>query len=155
MNPQWRTTTVRALCRRMLDTRQFDVMPILADALEEAGYDDSELLALCRSAEVKPVAAERAVNLVYSDETAAAVRWLETFAYDIRYGSGFYTYEYIVQAGHEAIRDGYYCWGTDEGADFFRDSDENRREFFRNWSLVTGVDVPEETQEGIGFSCAC
>jgi len=156
MNPQWRTSTVRALCRRMLDTRQFDVMPILADALEEAGYDDSELLALCRSADLKPVAAERAVNLVYSDETAAAVRWLEGFAHDIGYEDDppTYTYEDVVQAGHDAIADGGYCWGTDAGGEFFY-SDDNRREFFRNWSLVTGVAVPEEDQVGIHFRCAC
>jgi hypothetical protein len=157
MNPKWRTSTVRALCRRMLDLRQFDALPILADALEEAGCDDSELLALCRSPELKPVSAERAVNLVYSDETAAAVRWLERFADDIGYGGDppMYAYEDIVQAGHEAVQDGDYCWGTDAGADFFRESDDNRREFFRNWSLVTGVAVPEEAQEGITFSCAC
>jgi hypothetical protein len=154
MNPKWRTPTVRALCRRMLDTRDFEALPILADALEEAGCDDGGLLALCRDAGLKSRSAERAVNLVYSDETAAAVRWLEQFAHDVGYGS-MYTYEDIVEAGHEAIREGGYCWGTDEGADFFRQSDDNRREFFRNWSLVTGVAVPEETQENIGFSCAC
>jgi hypothetical protein len=139
----------------MLDLRQFDALSILADALEEAGCDDSELLALCRDPALKPVSAERTVNLVYSDETAAAVQWLERFAQEIGYESGHYTYEYIVQAGHEAIRDGHYCWGTDAGADFFRKSDDNRREFFRNWSLVTGVVIPEEAQEGITFSCAC
>jgi hypothetical protein len=157
MNPQWRTSTVRALCRRMLDTREFDALPILADALEEAGCDDGELLALCRMADPKPVLAERAVNLVYSDETAAAVRWLERFARDIGYGGDppMYTYEDIVQAGDEAVRHGSYCWGTDDGADFFRESDENRRTFFHNWSLVTGVAVPEEVQQSIGFSCAC
>jgi hypothetical protein len=131
-------------------------MPILADALEEAGYDDSEILAQCRSADLKPVAAERIVNLVYSDETAAAVRWLEWFAQEIGYeiDPPFYGYEDIVRAGHEAVRDGNYCWGTDAGAEFFWESD-NRQEFFRNWSLVTGVSVPEETQDSIRFRCAC
>jgi hypothetical protein len=64
-------------------------------------------------------------------------------------------YEAIVRAGQEAVRDGGYCWGTDGGADFFRESDDNRREFFRNWSLATGVAVPEEVQAQIGFRCAC
>jgi hypothetical protein len=141
----------------MLDTREFDALPILADALEEAGCGDSELLALCRNPDLKPASAERAVNLVYSDETAAAVRWLERFARDIGYGGDppMYTYEDIVRAGHEAVREGDYCWGTDAGADFFRENDDNRREFFRNWSLVTGVAVAEEAQEGIYFRCAC
>jgi hypothetical protein len=157
MNPQWRTPTVSALCRRMLVTRDFDVLPILADALEEAGCDDRQLLDLCRSAAVEPVASERSVNLIYSDETAAAVRWLERFAHQVGYESDppMYTYADIVRVGHAAVREGAYCWGTDEGADFFRDSDENRREFFRNWSLVTGVAVSEDAQQGIIFSCAC
>ena len=46
-------------------------------------------------------------------------------------------------------------FGSDAGADFFREGEDNRREFFRNWSLVTGVAVPEEDQEGISVSCAC
>jgi hypothetical protein len=150
---------VRALCRRMLDTRQFDLLPILADALEDAGCDDGELLALCRKADLKPVLAERAVNLVYSDETAAAVQWLEQVARTIGYGDeddpGMYTYEDVIQAGRDAVRYGEYCWGTDEGAVFFRNSDKNQREFFRNWSLVTGVAVPEDVRNGIVFSCAC
>src|SRR5687768_9233531 len=73
MTPEWRTTTVLALCRRMLDTRQFDALPILADALQDAGCSNEKLLAQCRELETKPVLAERLVNLVYSDETAAAV----------------------------------------------------------------------------------
>jgi hypothetical protein len=141
----------------MLDARKFDALPILADALEDAGCDDGELLALCRDPNLKPVLAERVVNLAYSEETAEAVRWLEQFGEDIGYGGDppMYAYEDIVQAGHVAVADGGYCWGTDAGADFFRAGDENRREFFRNWSLVTGVAVPEETQEGITFHCAC
>jgi hypothetical protein len=141
----------------MLDTREFDMLPILGDALEDAGCADGEFLALCRNPDLEPVAAERAVNLVYSDETAAAVWWLERFAQDIGYEGDppMYTYADIVQAGHDAVNDGDYCWGTDAGADFFRDSADNRREFFRNWSLVTEVEVPEETQEGITFHCAC
>jgi hypothetical protein len=156
MIPQWRTTTVLALCRRMLDTREFDALPILGDALEDAGCDDGDLLALCRSPDLKPLSAERAVNLVYSDEAAAAVHWLERFGRDIGYGDDppMYTYEDIVQAGHQAVSEGGYCWESDAGGEFFWESD-NRREFFRNWSLVTGVAVPDEVQDSIGFRCAC
>jgi hypothetical protein len=155
MIPQWRTTTVLALCRRMLDTREFDALPILGDALEDAGCDDGDLLALCRSPDLKPLSAERTVNLVYSDETAAAVHWLERFRRDISYEGDppMYAYEDIVQAGHQAVSDGY-CWATDDGAEFFYVR-ANRREFFRNWSLVTGVAVPDEVQDSIEFRCAC
>jgi hypothetical protein len=33
----------------MYDSRDFGAMPILADALQDAGCDDKELLAHCRS----------------------------------------------------------------------------------------------------------
>ena len=48
MNPDWRTTVVQALCRRMLDSRSFDVLPILADALQEAGCENADILDHCR-----------------------------------------------------------------------------------------------------------
>jgi uncharacterized protein (TIGR02996 family) len=31
----------------------------------------------------------------------------------------------------------------------------NRREFWKNWSIVTGVPVSEEKVDSSGFSCAC
>jgi hypothetical protein len=156
VNQQLRTTTVLALCRQMLDARDFEAVPILADALQDAGCTDEALLRECRDPKLEPVLAERLVNLVYSDETAAAVRWLEKFARDVGYEDDppMYDYEIIVDAGREAIEEGEYCWGTDAGAEFFYE-EENRREFFRNWSLVTGVPVAEDVQEKIGFRCAC
>ena len=41
------------------------------------------------------------------------------------------------------------------GGNVFRESDEDRREFFRNWSLVTGVEVPEYVLDGINYPCTC
>lgn len=168
MSPEWRTSTVVALCRRMLDSREFDVLPILADALEDAGCQDSELLATFRDDNLIPILAERAVNLVYSDETAAAVRWLEQFVRKINYHEKYddetgepigdgdpHDYEYVLQMGKQGLEEGAMHFASDDGADFFRESEANRREFFRNWSLVTGVAVPEEAREGITFSCAC
>ncbi len=46
--PSWRTTTVIALARQMYDTRDFLAMPILADALEDAGCDNGDILDHCR-----------------------------------------------------------------------------------------------------------
>lgn len=46
---EWRTETVLALARGVYVDRAFDRLPILADALEEAGCSDPELLAHCRS----------------------------------------------------------------------------------------------------------
>jgi hypothetical protein len=47
-DPQWRSESAVALARTAYDTRDFALMPILADALEEAGCDSPEVLAHCR-----------------------------------------------------------------------------------------------------------
>ena len=48
-NPAWRTETVLAIARGILMEDAFDRYPILADAIEEAGCDDYELLAMLRA----------------------------------------------------------------------------------------------------------
>jgi hypothetical protein len=47
-DPTWRTSTVVALARQMYDSRDFALMPILADALQDAGCEHEEVLAHCR-----------------------------------------------------------------------------------------------------------
>jgi hypothetical protein len=47
-NPRWRSETVVALASGIYAERAFDRMPILADALEEAGCDHADILAHCR-----------------------------------------------------------------------------------------------------------
>jgi hypothetical protein len=46
--PAWSTPTVRKLAEAIYEERAFDRLPILADALEEAGCNDAEVLAHCR-----------------------------------------------------------------------------------------------------------
>jgi hypothetical protein len=47
-SPEWRTDTAVALARQMYDLREFGVMPILADALQDAGCDNDDILNHCR-----------------------------------------------------------------------------------------------------------
>ncbi|QJW93756.1 hypothetical protein [Frigoriglobus tundricola] len=47
-SPSWRTGTATALARQMYETRDFSAMPILADALQDAGCDDTDALDHCR-----------------------------------------------------------------------------------------------------------
>jgi hypothetical protein len=47
-SPEWRTDTVLALARQMYEARDFGAMPILADALQDAGCDNVDILAHCR-----------------------------------------------------------------------------------------------------------
>lgn len=45
----WLTAPVRQLAQAIYDDRAFDRLPLLADALEEAGCDNADILAHCRS----------------------------------------------------------------------------------------------------------
>jgi hypothetical protein len=47
-DPRWRTETAVALAAGIYELRAFDRLPILADALEEAGCDHPDVLAHCR-----------------------------------------------------------------------------------------------------------
>jgi hypothetical protein len=48
VDPAWRTSAVVALATGIYDERAFDRMPILADALEDAGCDNDDILDHCR-----------------------------------------------------------------------------------------------------------
>jgi hypothetical protein len=49
LSPNWRTDTVLILARQTYDSRDFSAMPILADALQDAGCDNEDILSHCRS----------------------------------------------------------------------------------------------------------
>jgi hypothetical protein len=48
LDPEWLTFTVTALARQMYESRDFSAMPILADALQDAGCDSEDILGHCR-----------------------------------------------------------------------------------------------------------
>lgn len=47
---EWRTTTALSLAQQMYESRDFSAMPILADALQDAGCDNTDILNHCRDA---------------------------------------------------------------------------------------------------------
>ncbi len=47
-SPSWRTDTAVTLARQMYEARNFSAMPILADALQDAGCDRADTLNHCR-----------------------------------------------------------------------------------------------------------
>ncbi len=49
VHPSWLTSDVRLLARGIYDDKAFDRMPILADALQDAGCDNDEVLNHCRA----------------------------------------------------------------------------------------------------------
>lgn len=50
IDPNWRTSTVVSIARGMYESRDFSPMPILTDALQDAGCNNEDILNHCRSA---------------------------------------------------------------------------------------------------------
>jgi hypothetical protein len=48
LDPAWQTANVRALAQAIYDDRAFERMPILGDALEDAGCTHADILTHCR-----------------------------------------------------------------------------------------------------------
>ncbi|MBA4186427.1 MAG: hypothetical protein C0467_00265 [Planctomycetaceae bacterium] len=48
LNTDWRSDTVISLARGMYESRDFSPMPILADALQDTGCDNDDILGHCR-----------------------------------------------------------------------------------------------------------
>jgi hypothetical protein len=48
VDPGWRTPTVLAIARHIRSSRDGSALPVLADALEEAGCGDQNILTHCR-----------------------------------------------------------------------------------------------------------
>ncbi|MCE9564021.1 MAG: hypothetical protein K8U57_18415 [Planctomycetes bacterium] len=51
IEPSWLTSTVVLLAQQMYESRDFTAMPILADALQDAGCDEPITLAHCQCEE--------------------------------------------------------------------------------------------------------
>jgi hypothetical protein len=54
----WNEGTARAIAQAIFHNRAFNQLPILADALEEAGCADRDILEHCRSAVLTSAAAQ-------------------------------------------------------------------------------------------------
>jgi hypothetical protein len=61
---EWRTDTALTLAQQMYDGREFGAMPILADALQDAGCDSDDILAHCRDTNATHVRGCWVVDLV-------------------------------------------------------------------------------------------
>lgn len=67
-SPDWRTSTAVAIAQQMYESRDFSPMPLLADALEDAGCDNADILEHCRDAKVPHVRGCWAVDQVLGKE---------------------------------------------------------------------------------------
>lgn len=149
----WRTSTVMRLCESMRETNNYDAAPVLADALEEAGFPDHEILEQMRTSvdrwERKHTVRQKLVAIVYSNESAEAVADIENFAYFLDQ-----TYSRLMQA----------AWNWVSSGDYTRDDTESYKEatqkqwkkFWDNWELVTGQKARNgKYDRGSFFTCSC
>jgi hypothetical protein len=67
-DPAWRTDTALSLARQMYVSRDFGAMPILADALQDAGCENTDILNHCRDASAPHVRGCWVVDLVLGRE---------------------------------------------------------------------------------------
>ncbi len=65
-SPTWRTDTAVSLARMMYEARDFSAMPILADALQDAGCDNPDILSHCRDTSLTHVRGCWVTDLVLS-----------------------------------------------------------------------------------------
>jgi hypothetical protein len=66
--PEWRTTDAVALAQGIYTEHAFDRLPILADALQDAGCDNEELLSHCREKDALHARGCRVVDFALGKE---------------------------------------------------------------------------------------
>lgn len=67
-DPSWQTSDATAIARGMYESRDFSAMPVLADALQDAGCSDETVLGHCRDASHAHVRGCWVVDLVLGKE---------------------------------------------------------------------------------------
>lgn len=165
MRPEWRTSTVVALCSEMRKTGDYSTTPMLADAMEDAGCDDGDLLSNLRSPDRSTVMRQYDVCLILGSRYETAARWLMDFCDN----SDCPGYEDVVSAAIGVnIREGdddygmsgYYEAGLRDWGSLYlhfggRDAHgEIPPEFWNHVETVTGKEIPDE-QRAASFSCSC
>jgi hypothetical protein len=68
VKPAWRTDTVMALARQMYAAEEFSAMPILADALQDAGCENDPVLEHCRDVAQPHVRGCWVLDLIFGKE---------------------------------------------------------------------------------------
>jgi hypothetical protein len=165
IKPEWRTATVVALCLSMRETQDWSALPILADALQDAGCDNDPLLALMRGGSFGYAEGAALVASVMSEETAAAVTWLRDMSknYDC---PAFHVLVAAATGNHHENADpkedppeypGYYCSENDGKYLHFGGTDAHGPippEFWDHVQRATGKPIPGRLRAA-SFSCSC
>lgn len=153
----WNDGTVPKLAQTIYDDKRLDLLPILADALEEAGHPEQERIRKLFCNGPSKIAAMREISLLIGGELADSVAWID---------------EYVKKfPGHDASEEGY--WNnpdityemimqlavdgnfiTEGGAEDWRSTWYNSEDqFWDHYEKVMG-EVAEHRGETL-FSCSC
>lgn len=163
MNHSWRTKNVVAICQAMRETDDYSACPVLADALDDAGCDDVDLLSSLRSFR-DTCRLQRLVAIVYSKETEEAVRKIEKFAESLGHrafsqeGDDYgevvpVSYERLMRVGDRwtAPDQLYPEYTTEYGSSDLRDRHEyDFGELWEPYLVITG-----RQGKGNPFCCSC
>lgn len=123
--PEMRTSDVLAICEGMRATGDYSGTFALADALQEAGCSNAELLASLRDPDAPLYMAEALVACVYSEETRAAVVSLDALAHRSEL-----SYREVVEGARRFIRE--------IGAE----AADTNAEYWRNFAAVSATLAP-------------
>lgn len=158
MNPEWRTATVVALCQSMRESQDFSATPILADALQDVGCDDADMLATLRRSSLRYSEAAIMVAEIWDAKGQSSVEWLRSFV-DRADCPGMLT-TFAAATGHHDENDG--------GDGYMRSSrwdeylhfggidahGEIPPEFWDHVQIVSGKPI-DQADRASDFSCSC
>ena len=70
------------------------------------------------------------------------------------------TYKELIELGREGVQSvdkktGEFGFSCGDNMDMMDALFENRKEFWENWSIVTGIPLPPDYETKSGFYCAC
>lgn len=165
IDPKWRTATVVALCESMRQEDDFSALPILADALQDAGCDAEPLLNKLRSFLHSYVNAATLTAIILSAESEDAVVSLIGFPI----GNDCPDYEVLVAAALGRHQDnssseydpdnysGYFLSENNGEHLHFRGRDAHGEippEFWDKIEIAFGLKIPDESRAK-HFSCSC
>lgn len=149
VDPRWLSSTVIDLAQLMQAEQDFSRLPILGDALMDAGCDCGPLLVACQN-EKEPAYAKRLVALLLGGAHAEAAKWLEEFADKWNFNWRAMLEETETQQG------GVTAMGIDlHGRDELVPGDEEQ--FWSCIALLNGKSVDDYTEQREDFywGCSC
>lgn len=154
----WRTPDVVAICIGMREAQEFSALSlsILADALQDADCDDSELLMWLRAGAHGYAADTTFVAVAMSETGAEAVQWLKSFA-DSHDCPGYEELFNAATGNHSAndMGDSYNYSESYDGYLHFGGSDAHGEIPDVFWDYVTLVSGKQIVSRAQYFSCSC